>query len=132
VPEGFAVQRIDADMARRMSGELEERVTLHAFRSPEDFVERGIGFATLYDQQIVCVASSFVTCSRGIEIQIVTHADFRRKGLATATSAALIAHCLERNLEPGWDADNPESLKLAQKLGYSQPESYQWLIIVPE
>ena len=132
VPPGFQVQRIDADMARRMSGELEDQVTLHAFRSPEDFAERGIGFATLYGERIVCVATSFVVCSRGIEIQIVTHADFRRRGLATATSAALMAHCLEHDLEPEWDADNPESLKLAQKLGYSQPQPYQWLIVLPE
>jgi RimJ/RimL family protein N-acetyltransferase len=132
VPQGFCVERIDAGMASRMSGELEEPVRLHAFRSPQDFAERGIGFATLHGERTVCVATSFVVCSRGIEIQIVTHPDFRRRGLATATSAALMAHCLEHDLEPEWDADNPESLKLAQKLGYTQPEPYEWLILLPE
>jgi GNAT superfamily N-acetyltransferase len=132
IPTGFQVQRVSVDMAQRMAEELETRATLHAFQSAEDFVERGIGFAAHSDRRIVCAATSVIICSRGIEIQIVTHPDFRRRGLATATSAALISYCLEHNLEPEWDAENLASVKLAEKLGYVATESYEGLIVVPE
>jgi GNAT superfamily N-acetyltransferase len=133
VPTGFQVQRINLDIARRMVNELEMRFDLHAFSSPEDFAECGIGFAALGDQgqRIVCVATSYVICTRGIEIQIVTHAGFRRKGLGTATAAALIIYCLEHNLEPEWDAEHSVSAGLAEKLGYVQPEPWDGFIVIP-
>jgi RimJ/RimL family protein N-acetyltransferase len=132
IPTGFQVQRINVDMAHRMAEELETQATLHVFHSPEDFVERGIGFAALNDRRIVCVATGFIICSRGIEIQVVTHPDFRRRGLATATCAALISYCLEHNLEPEWDAENLASVRLAKKLGYVAAEPYEALIVIPE
>ena len=53
----------------------------------------------------------------------IAHA-FRRQGLATALASALLLWCLERGLEPHWDAANPESVRLAKKIGYQFSGSY--------
>ena len=61
------------------------------------------------------------------EIQVYTEdsVEYRRKGLATAVSAALIEYGLERGLTPHWDAANETSLKLALKIGYSNPKKWE-------
>jgi hypothetical protein len=47
-------------------------------------------------------------------------------------SAAIIEYGLERNLIPHWDAANEASVKLALKLGYSNPESWEAFYYKPE
>ncbi|MHA1969870.1 MAG: GNAT family N-acetyltransferase, partial [Candidatus Hodarchaeales archaeon] len=56
---------------------------------------------------------------------ILTHPDYRGRGFATVVSAKMIEYCLEREIEPHWDAANPYSVKLALKLGFTDPESYK-------
>ncbi|MBR5980868.1 MAG: GNAT family N-acetyltransferase [Firmicutes bacterium] len=67
---------------------------------------------------IVSVASSYTAFREGIEIEIDTEEEYRRKGLASAAGAALILSCLDDGLYPGWDAANLESVHLSEKLGY--------------
>ena len=69
-------------------------------------------------------ASSYSGYPGGIEIEIDTRADFRRKGLARICGAKLILECLERGLYPSWDAHNPGSAALAKKLGYRFDRAY--------
>lgn len=78
----------------------------------------GLGVVVLKDDEIVSGASSYSSYSGGIEIEIDTREDYRRRGLATACGAGLILECLSRGLYPGWDAQNLWSAALAQKLGY--------------
>ncbi len=60
----------------------------------------------------------------GIEIEIGTRPEYRRKGLATIVASALIIDCLDRGIYPSWDVANTESVALAQKLGYIMEEPY--------
>ncbi len=60
----------------------------------------------------------------GIEIEVATNYNHRRKGLATIVSAALILDCLEKEIYPNWDAANTTSAKLAEKLGYVFDKAY--------
>ncbi len=119
VPAGFRVERMGLEQARRVEADLQTEDHVHFFGSPEYFMACGIGFCALSGERIVCAASSGAVCSRGIEVQINTHPDFQHRGLATAVSAALLAHCLERGLDPHWSTRNPISLRLAKKLGYT-------------
>ena len=48
----------------------------------------------------------------------------RRKGLAAAACAALILRCLDEGLYPSWDAQNMNSVHLAEKLGYELDHEY--------
>ena len=60
----------------------------------------------------------------GLEIEVDTVEEERRKGLATAASAALILRCLDEGLYPSWDAQNMLSVHLAEKLGYEFDHEY--------
>ena len=78
----------------------------------------GLGVVILTDGQLISGASSYTTYENGIEIQVDTKNEYRRKSLAEVCSAKLILMCLERGLYPSWDAQNRGSLALAEKLGY--------------
>jgi GNAT superfamily N-acetyltransferase len=132
IPVGVQLQRINLDLAQRMSAEVSAGLILpEVFPSPADFVERGIGFCALVDEQIVCGATSAARCDNAIEIQINTNPSFRRMGLATAVGAALVAHCLQHSLYPDWEtaANNAPSQQLARRLGYIPESTYEWLVL---
>ena len=63
------------------------------------------------------------------EIEVETSPYYRRCGLATVVSAALVLECLERGLEPCWDAANPASAGLARKLGLESVGCYNAYVI---
>lgn len=94
------------------------------FRNWEHFHERGMGFVICRDGEIVAGASTYTSYREGIEIQIVTRGDYRRKGLALICSSALILKALENNLYPHWDAANMASVGVATKLGYHYDKPY--------
>lgn len=84
----------------------------------------GMGIAVLKDGELVAGASSYSTYDKGIEIEIDTREEHRRKGLAYACGAKLILECLEKGIYPSWDAQNKWSVALAQKLGYHFSHEY--------
>lgn len=90
----------------------------------ETYRKLGIGVVMLKDRQLVSGASSYTTYENGIEIQVDTKEEYRRKGLAEICSAKLILMCLERGIYPSWDAQNKSSFALAEKLGYHCSHTY--------
>ena len=84
----------------------------------------GIGVMILKDGEPVAGASAYSRYEQGIEIEIDTKEEYRRKGLAYACGAKLILECLKKGLYPSWDAQNKESLALAEKLGYHYAYDY--------
>ncbi len=92
IPKRFRIERIGIELARQIVADSslisEDHVT--QFESPEDFVERGIGYGVLAGDRIVSGVSSYAICDQGIDIQVNTHPDFRGRGLATAASARLL------------------------------------------
>jgi GNAT superfamily N-acetyltransferase len=122
-PHREAIQPIDLAMAASVWGQ-DHILDISIFDSAEDFLERGVGFSLSYREQLAGVAYSSLVCSRGIEISIYVEEAYRRRGVATALSSRLLLWCLERGMEPHWDAANPESLKLAMNLGYQALDSY--------
>ena len=94
------------------------------FEDYNDYHNRGIGVVALYQGTPVSGASSYVVYNGGIEIEIDTKPEFRRKGLATACGAKLILECLKKGLYPSWDAYDLRSVSLAEKLGYHMDHPY--------
>lgn len=94
------------------------------FADYEDYRKRGLGVAILHHGEFVSAASSYTVYLEGIEIEIGTREDYRRRGLALACGAGLILECMKRNLYPSWDAQNKWSVGLAEKLGYHFDRAY--------
>lgn len=84
----------------------------------------GLGAVILKDNEPVSGASSYSGYRGGIEIEIDTREDHRRKGLAFVCGAKLILECRRRGWNPSWDAQNPWSASLARKLGYDPDHEY--------
>lgn len=94
------------------------------FNTYDEYQRLGLGVVILKDGVIVSGASSYSRYNEGIEIEIDTREDYRRKGLAYACGAKLILECIKRNLYPSWDAQNKWSVSLAEKLGYHFSHEY--------
>lgn len=94
------------------------------FEDYDTYKKLGVGVVILKDGELVAGASSYSRYNEGIEIEIDTRADHRRKGLAYACGAKLILECLKKNLYPSWDAQNSWSVALAEKLGYHFDHEY--------
>jgi GNAT superfamily N-acetyltransferase len=88
------------------------------------YEELGIGVVAMKGEALVAGASAYSRYKEGIEIEVDTREDYRRKGLAYACGAKLILACMERGLYPSWDAHNKMSIALAEKLGYHRAYDY--------
>lgn len=94
------------------------------FRNYDEYRRLGLGVVILKNNRIVSGASSYGRYRNGIEIEIDTKEEYRRKGLAYICGAKLILECQKRNLYPSWDAQNKWSVALAEKLGYHYSHTY--------
>lgn len=129
LPEGYALRRIDGDLYPILMGEAWSADFCGNFRDRADYLRRGRGFVVMHGGQPVAGASSFTVYRGGIEIEIATKPEHRRKGLALSCGAALILDCLDAGLYPSWDAGSLASASLAEKLGYRQAGAYPaWLL----
>ena len=129
LPAGYELRRIDGALYEqcRESGLFCDCVA--HFGSRGGYLRQGRGFGVVKDGKLLSAASSFSVYRGGIEIEIDTVPEERRRGLAAAAGAALILSCLEDGLYPSWDAANPASVALAEKLGYELRGEYEcyWL-----
>ena len=122
------IKRIDPALISKGIPFLE----IGAFESQKDFLERGVGFIVMQNEQSIGVAYSSLVASNALEVSIVVDEAHRRKGIATALSCQLLLWCLERSIAPHWDAANDESCALAEKLGYSDKQAYTAYFLKPE
>lgn len=132
ISQGFEIKPVDLNLAQRIMSDTDHDglgPKIVSFASPQDFIERGIGFCATLKNRIVCIALSFTRSHTGIDIQIYTQPRFRRRGLATSVAATLMIHCLENSIEPHWSAATPISATLAEKLGYVQEVAYTQFLI---
>ncbi len=98
---------------------------------PEGYRIQRIDLKLASRAMVVCGARSYTHTRKSIEIAIMTVPDHQGKGLATATGASLAAHCLDTGIEPHWNAENPISVKLAEKLGYIPNDEFEVFNLFP-
>lgn len=94
------------------------------FENYGEFRKLGLGVVALKEGELAAGASSYTRYEEGIEIEVDTKKEHRRKGLAYACAARLILECLKHGLYPSWDAHNRASVALAEKLGYHFSHEY--------
>ena len=124
LPEDYELKDIDEKIYDMCMSDPVTTDFVSSFESKEKYLDLGRGVVILKSGRIVAGASSFTRYNEGIEIEVDTVEEERRKGLATVASAALILRCLEEGLYPSWDAQNMNSVRLAEKLGYEFDHEY--------
>jgi hypothetical protein len=115
--DDFLIVLTDQDIFQNMKGSV---VPMHFWDNSEHFLKNGIGFSLFYENKLASTAFSAYVHDNFLEIGIETFEEFRGKGLAQYSCAALIDYCIENNLEPLWSCrlENTGSYLLAQKLGF--------------
>lgn len=124
MPEGYTLARFDDNIYHQAMGEEWAREFCETFSSAQGYLTRGFGFAALKNEKLVSGASTMTVYDGGIEVQVATAPDYRRRGLALPCAAALIQECMKRKLRPCWDAANLISKKMALQLGYEYKGEY--------
>lgn len=124
LPEGYTLKMMGEELFRKC-GEIPWcRDWVAQYDTYESYRRYGLGAVILKDGEPVSGASSYSGYRGGIEIEIDTRQDYRRKGLACVCGAKLILECLNRGWYPSWDAQNKWSVALAEKLGYHFDHEY--------
>ena len=125
LPESFTLSTIDEKLYKLCKSETWSADLVSQFPTYDIFQKLGIGVVIRKDGLILSGASSYSRYRDDIEIEIDTREEYRRKGLAYICGAKLILECLKRNLYTSWDAHNPASIALAEKLGYHFSHTYE-------
>ena len=122
LPKGFTLERVDLDAAKYIEDNL------HAFsrtwETVENYVKNGLGYCIKYGDIVASHAGSFFPFTDHLEIQVDTHPEYRGRGFATIVCAKLMEHCIENGVVPMWEAHTDISSKLAEKLGFTDPQTY--------
>ena len=124
LPNGYELKEIDAALYDKC---LESPVTadfVSSFQSKAAYLRDGRGVVVVGNGEIVSGASSYTRYREGIEIEVDTVEEERRKHLALIACSALILRCLDEGLYSSWDAQNMASVRLAEKLGYQFDHEY--------
>lgn len=124
IPNGYELKMIEESEYYMCQNNGWSRDLVSQYQDYKTYKMLGLGVAVLKDGEPVAGASSYSTYDKGIEIEIDTREDHRRKGLAYVCGAKLILECLKRGVYPSWDAQNKMSVALAEKLGYHFSHEY--------
>lgn len=127
--EDLRLVRVDASMYDALYEQVWSRDLVANFPDSQTYEHMAVGFACVHEGVIVGAASCYSVYDKGIEIEIDTREDFRRRGIARACAASIVLYALENGLYPSWDAANLMSLGLARSLGYIPAGEYPgyWL-----
>lgn len=124
LPNEYTIKIIDENIFNYCKNKEWCRDLVSQFSDWHQFKINGLGVIILKDGEVVSGASSYSAYLGGIEVEIDTKEEYRRKGLALICGARLICECLDRGLYPSWDAQNLCSVSLAEKLGYNFDYEY--------
>ncbi len=124
LPKQYTLSMIDERLYQMCRAEVWSADLVSQFPNYENYCKYGIGTVICKKNIIISGASSYSRYKKGIEIEIDTREEYRRKGFAYVCGAKLILECLKQNLYPSWDAHNEGSVALAEKLGYHYSHTY--------
>ncbi|MHC1685921.1 MAG: GNAT family N-acetyltransferase [Clostridiaceae bacterium] len=124
LPTEYHLQKISKEIFHSIKREQWSKDLCSQFSNYLQYEKMGIGFVIMDNSEIVCGASSYTVYDGGIEIEIDTKEEYRRKGFATVCASKLILECISRGIYPSWDAANKKSASLAEKLGYNLENEY--------
>jgi GNAT superfamily N-acetyltransferase len=108
----------DVGLLRSAPRELRES----GFGDPDVLLSDGIAAAGVVDGRVVSIAHTFPPTGRHADLGVYTVARLRRRGLATAAASTVVRRAQEMGFVPVWrtEHDNTASLRVAQKLGFTE------------
>lgn len=124
LPQEYALRLVDEPLYNLCLSQPWSFDLVGTFNDYAEFSRYALGVICQYNGELVGGAAAYSAYSHGIEIEIDTREDFRRRGIARACGARLILECRKRSLYPSWDAANTMSIALAQSLGYIPAGEY--------
>jgi hypothetical protein len=122
LPAGYALRPMDGGLAARSPSYDEGR-----FGSPQAYLAERRAVYVAQGEALVCEASTGPSIGGVRELGVWTHEAHRRRGLATAASAALAQLCLAAGEQTYWNcaASNEASAAIARSLGYCSERRYR-------
>ena len=122
LPEGYHLERVNQETAQYIDDHL------HAFsltwETVGNYGKNGLGYCIRHGDKVVSHAGSIFPYTKHLEIQVDTDPDYRGNGYATIVCAKLVEHCLLNDITPYWEAHTEISAKIAEKLGFNDPQLY--------
>ncbi len=135
LPEAFVVQALDgagfAAAVGALRGTPEAQVQTHALRlahSPVPYF--GLVVRRAGDEQVLACGQVAVDGELAGLYDVVTRADARNQGLASALCRQLLALATSRGARTGYlqvDAQNPPALAIYHRLGFAEAYRYHYL-----
>ncbi len=128
--ERLRTYRIGVSPAYRIDAFDEAAFFAHPFSqgahyaSFAEFARVGTGAVARFENEIVASASSYLSFRGHVEVDVSTQEAHRRKGLGLACAAMMLLDCVKRGITPHWDAQNPPSRGMAEKLGFQLQYEY--------
>ena len=136
IPEGFTVRRINKSLLNRPELRIPDHIRnwmKNNWGSAAHFLERGFGFVTIHDDEVVSWSLADCISGSACEIGIHTAEAFRRRGLATVTAAVAVDYALSNGYATvGWHCpeDNLGSIGTAEKVGFEKERDYTMYYIL--
>lgn len=94
----------------------------------EQFLNDGVGYMAVYEQEIASVCFSGVVAGdvHGIDIETLPH--HQGKKLAQKVAYSFVKDCLENQITPYWDCMevNKPSVSVAENIGFQNTFNYIW------
>ena len=125
--DGLIIKMLDKDILNNTGKNIAEDIKT-SWKSLNLFLEEGVGFVLLNNDEII---SSYHSCFAGektYEINVNTYnPENRNKGYAKLITSKFIEHCIENNIEPTWECwkENIPSKNLAKNLGFEKYRTHE-------
>jgi RimJ/RimL family protein N-acetyltransferase len=130
LPTDVSVARLTRDLLERCEW---REVVSNAAGSIDDFLRTGVGLCLVLGDEIVAEAYAPYIGRGSAEVGVFTPEARRGRGYAALAVSFLSAALAERGLAMYWscDADNASSIRVAEKLGFEQPQRFELLLYRP-
>ena len=103
----------------------------HGYGSPLGLIEQGVVAGGIISGQVVSIAHTAGHTKKFADIGVITHEEWRNKGLASAGASIVVEVLQNEGITPVWSAgdDNLPSVRVAEKLGFSKVSKRQYVIL---
>lgn len=123
------IHRIDSKRSKSFFEDNISMIYLNDYESGQDFYERSLGFVMEYEGKVIGAAYAPIVSGTKAQIALYVSHAYRKRGIATILALHFIRLCLENNIEPVWVANNQETCKLAERLGFLLTTPFQVLFL---